>query len=324
MKNDETKVNSHDMQLLQADFDKSRGFHQLPFPPNAIDDKHPLSFSDKLSMAEFAAIGLGGEVGELLNGLKKIRRNLAINGIETFDPQALLGEVADVYSYLLKLSNILGHDLEVAYLEKMCLNRYRFPALEKGQRPAFIIAGPPGSGKSSVSAALERMNRKGRTIYIEDFSQNPFLLDAISQGSSVFESQEWFLEKVRSFLAGRSSEKSVTVIDQSPLAIPLVYGHDFYAGSILGRSDYLFHLQNYLRLHGEFDSAVSSISTIYLTADIDTLMHRCSAKGFVDRDWLVRIVERFHIIRDLSEVCIDTTGMSLDEVVLRVESLIED
>ena len=312
------------MQLIQADFDKSRGFHQLPFPPNALDNKLPLSFSEKLSMAEFAAIGLGGEVGELLNGLKKIRRNLAVNGTETFDSQSLLGEVADVYSYLLKLSNILGHDLEVAYLEKMCLNRYRFPALEKGRKPTFIIAGPPGSGKSSVSAALEKMNLKGRNIYIEDFSQNPFLLDAISQGSSVFESQEWFLEKVRSFLERRSGEKSVTVIDQSPLAIPLVYGHDFYAGSILGRSDYLCHLQNYLRLHGEFDSAVSSISTIYLTADIDTLMHRCLAKGFVDRDWLVRIVERFQIIRDLSEVCIDTTGMSLDEVVLRVESLIKD
>ncbi len=41
--------------------------------------------------------------------------------------QALTGELADIFIYLLSLANISGIDLKQAFLEKMQLNEQRFP-----------------------------------------------------------------------------------------------------------------------------------------------------------------------------------------------------
>ncbi|PCD67624.1 hypothetical protein CO648_11825 [Rhizobium phaseoli] len=307
------------MQLLQAEFDQSRGFQQLPFSAGSLDGQTPISFGDKLSMAEFAAIGLGGEVGELLNGLKKVRRDLALKGIETPSGKYLQEEIADVYSYLLKLSNVLGYDLEIAYMEKVCLNMQRFPPLKAGSRPVLIVAGPPGCGKSSVTSGL--LKTPGHVAYVENFSQNPFLMDAILRGESVFESQEWFIDQLRRFFEQPVNDKFLTVVDQAPLAIPFVYGRDFYASDKLTKRDYLSHLQSYYDLQEQLEGLASTVFTVYLSAEFETLINRCSTKGFVDREWLARIVERFELIRELSDVCIDTTNLSVDDVVLKVASL---
>ncbi len=308
------------MQLLQARFDQSRGFQQLPFSTGSLDGQSPISFRDRLSMAEFAAIGLGGEVGELLNGLKKVRRDLALKGIETNNGKYLQEEIADVYSYLLKLSNVLGYDLDIAYMEKVCLNLQRFLPLKTGSRPVVIVAGPPGSGKSSATSGL--LKTPGRVAYVENFSQNPFLEDAILRGESAFESQEWFIDQLRRFLDQPVSDEIITVIDQTPLAIPLVYGRDFYVSNKLTKRDYLSHLENYFGLQDQLEGLTSTVFNVYLTADFDTLKNRCLTKGFVDREWLARIVDRFEPIRELADVCIDTTDLSIDDVVLKVSSMI--
>lgn len=308
------------MQLLQSDFDQSRGFHQLPFPAGVLEGQGATSFEDKLSMAEFAAIGLGGEVGELLNGLKKVRRDLALKGIETTNRTYLQGEIADVYSYLLKLSNVLGYDLEVAYMEKVCINLQRFPSLKTGSRPIVILAGPPGSGKTSVVSRL--LSTPGRIGYIEDFSRNPFLGDAILRGETVFESQEWFIKQIGHFFNQHTGDEAITIIDQAPLAIPIVYGRDFYMNNKLSRHDYLSHLQSYYGLQGQLEDLASTVFKVYLTADFDVLMSRCATKGFVNRDWLTAIVERFEPIKQSSNICIDTTDLSVEDVAQKVASLI--
>lgn len=308
------------MQLLQARFDQSRGFQQLPFSTGSLDGQNPISFQDRLSMAEFAAIGLGGEVGEILNGLKKVRRDVALKGIETNNEKHLQEEIADVYSYLLKLSNVLGYDLDIAYMEKVCLNLQRFPPLKTGSRPVVIVAGPPGSGKSSATSGL--LKTPGRVAYVENFSQNPFLEEAILRGESAFESQEWFIDQLRRFLDQPVSDEFITVIDQTPLAIPLVYGRDFYVSNKLTKQDYLSHLKNYFGLQEQLEGLTSTVFNVYLTADFNTLNNRCLTKGFVDREWLARIVDRFEPIGELADVCIDTTELSIDDVVLKISSMI--
>lgn len=302
-------------------FDQSRGFDRLPFSSADAGGARTASFVEKLSMMEFAAIALGGEIGELLNGVKKIRRRLALDGVEAMNAADLHSEIADIYSYLLKLSNILDRDLDIAYMEKHCINLNRFVNKERGLRQVVVIAGPPGSGKTSVVSALAKSLDKTGDTYIEDFSENPFLVDAISRGRSVYESQEWFLDQLTAFLERSSGGRGLVLIDQAPLAIPIVYGHDFHEAALLDKSQYLSHLKHYSMLHRQLDQIASAVTTIYLTADIDVLMTRCLTKGFVDRDWLSRIVDRFKIVEDLSDSFIDTTKLSPTEVVTKIERL---
>lgn len=55
---------------------------------------------------EYLAIGLAGEVGELLNMVKKSMRH----GF-SFDPDTMKDELGDCLWYLTVLSHALGHDL---------------------------------------------------------------------------------------------------------------------------------------------------------------------------------------------------------------------
>lgn len=81
-------------------------------------------FPKKASDAFYHAAAMAGEVGEVLNLLKKIERGDVYNEDEM--AERLNDEVADVFTYLLSLCSTLGIDLELEYMKKRDYNELRF------------------------------------------------------------------------------------------------------------------------------------------------------------------------------------------------------
>jgi NTP pyrophosphatase (non-canonical NTP hydrolase) len=92
---------------------------------------------------EYVALALAGEVGELANSVKKVRRRLLLREpLSSIDWGPVQEEVADIFAYLLKLCNLMGWDLERLYREKMNKNddRFRF-SRTKGAKPTDPFEG---------------------------------------------------------------------------------------------------------------------------------------------------------------------------------------
>ncbi len=99
---------------LQKEFDAG---HESRFPWD-----QELS-EQTIPLLGFTMLALSGEVGEASNLVKKIWRGDYT--LEEKKPE-LVEELADILTYLLKLSNELHFDLEAAYLEKREKNTERF------------------------------------------------------------------------------------------------------------------------------------------------------------------------------------------------------
>ena len=80
-------------------------------------------------------VGLLGEVGEFANLIKKVRLTVTHKDYEgpSLEQAApnLREELADSLIYLMRLSFILGGDLEIDLIEKMKTNEIRYGALER-------------------------------------------------------------------------------------------------------------------------------------------------------------------------------------------------
>lgn len=100
---------------LQANSDSKRWF------PNTAND------------IGFTALCLAGETGEVANEVKKVVRGTADMG-DAATRLAIWMELADVFTYLLDLSAMVGCDLEKAYYAKRAHNEKRFgPKLPEGK-----------------------------------------------------------------------------------------------------------------------------------------------------------------------------------------------
>ncbi len=90
---------------------------------------------DRIVQIERDLIGLLGEVGEFANVVKKIRLAATHSGYRGPSlEQAALGlreELADALIYLMRLSFIIGGDLEGDLLAKMKANDIRYGHLER-------------------------------------------------------------------------------------------------------------------------------------------------------------------------------------------------
>lgn len=107
----------------QIERDKKRGF--------------PVEFASELereAQMNRDTVGLIGEVGEFANLLKKVSLALINEGYEGPSLSEAAGdlreELADATIYIMRLSAILGGDLEQDILEKMKKNDSRYKHLE--------------------------------------------------------------------------------------------------------------------------------------------------------------------------------------------------
>lgn len=104
---------------LQKEFDSH---HEGTFPWNIqITDNN-------LESLEFLLIAFAGEFGEISNIVKKILR-----GDYSLDDkkEEISEEIADMFTYLIKLSYQLNINLESTYVKKLQKNQERFKHYEK-------------------------------------------------------------------------------------------------------------------------------------------------------------------------------------------------
>ena len=95
--------------------------------------KPSFSFSDaslegSIDALEHLIVCVVGELGEFANVVKKIRRGEFNYGEKKGE---LSEELADIFIYVVKLSNLLRTDLETEFLEKLDKNRLRFDRFKK-------------------------------------------------------------------------------------------------------------------------------------------------------------------------------------------------
>ena len=102
----------------QAEFDKSHKGH-IPF----FEDIN----ENNLEVLEHLVVYLLGELGEFANVVKKIKRGDFTLLDKKREPDE---ELADVFIYLIKISNQLGVDFESNFLQKLEKNRMKFEKYE--------------------------------------------------------------------------------------------------------------------------------------------------------------------------------------------------
>ncbi len=107
------------LQDLLAEFARERDWEQFHTPKN-------------LAMA---LAGEAGEVLELFQWLTPEEAGAIMSRPE--QAQAVRDELADVFSYLLRLADVTGVDLEDALRHKVEVNRHRFP----------VASGHEGAGR---------------------------------------------------------------------------------------------------------------------------------------------------------------------------------
>jgi NTP pyrophosphatase (non-canonical NTP hydrolase) len=108
----------------QISADRRRGFR--------VDFK---SDAERVAQLEKDLVGLLGEVGEFANVLKKVSLGITHKGykgpsLKEVAP-GMREELADALIYLMRLSVVLGGDLEVDLTHKMRVNESRYGSLER-------------------------------------------------------------------------------------------------------------------------------------------------------------------------------------------------
>ena len=100
-----------------------------------MDEKHGFSVNygndqQKYELITKELVGLFGEIGEFSNLVKKLNLKLEHGGEYELDVERaefqLEEELADSFIYMLRLSHIIGIDLEETLLKKMENNRKRY------------------------------------------------------------------------------------------------------------------------------------------------------------------------------------------------------
>lgn len=108
----------------QITADRRRGF-QVDFDSDV----------ERVAQLEMDLVGLVGEIGEFANALKKVRLTLAHAGYKGpalgDAAPGLREELADALIYLIRLSTVLGGNLESDLIDKMRVNDARYGPLEQ-------------------------------------------------------------------------------------------------------------------------------------------------------------------------------------------------
>ena len=108
----------------QISADRRRGF-QVDFDSDA----------ERVVQLEKDLVGLVGEIGEFANVLKKV--SLGVTHTSYKGPSiskaksSMREELADALIYLMRLSVVLGGDLEADLIQKMRINESRYSRLER-------------------------------------------------------------------------------------------------------------------------------------------------------------------------------------------------
>ena len=266
------------LQEVQSSFDRSRGFQFEKFSEKI--ESLGISDLDRALLLQFSSLGICGEVGELANKIKKISRSKMLDDDFVTNYSECLGELADVLSYLLKISNLLGGDLLQIYLEKMCVNCFRFPARLNFPKKILTISGCSGSGKTTLVTGLSKAI-SNCAVYVESPEKNSYLIDSLHKknSESIFNSQLWFLSEQLRFVR-ENINSDLIILDQDPVAIVLVYGRFFLDNHLLKKDDYQRLMRQLLKFEDALAESGFVRSSIYLGVSKSTAAIRLKGRGY--------------------------------------------
>lgn len=305
------------LQQLQQRFDASRGFNfEEALGLGSAESGRPGVTSphdSDLRRLEYTTLALSGEVGELANVIKKARRSLWLG--QTPEPFAdvVSDELADILSYVLKISHISKVDLELAYLEKLCRNCMRFPSQGVGEERGHTvtICGLPGSGKSMVANRLDQLYH-GRASY-----DRPGICTFLAPNSGLAANDlEAALRRLLEWLEGTHNSCHL-LIDQDPAVAVRVLGSVLRDRGDLSRHGYRELLATLVRMELKL-SAWSTRIVVILTASPEVLHTRVSqAHSQLDLDWFKQTSYRLEQFTDelANPIVLDTERLTLEDVV---------
>jgi deoxyadenosine/deoxycytidine kinase len=135
------------------------------------------------------------------------------------------------------------------------------------RRAVVFVAGPTGSGKSTL---ISRLRRYAAT-YTENVAENPFLTSA-NESFDAAASQTWFVDRIEQF--SRAEPRHNLAIDQHPLAISKVYGELFRREGLISNADFRGLEVRVDRLVEAIASSAAQVLTVCMTADTRLLWER--------------------------------------------------
>ena len=297
MAKDRYRINSLTIQqaeILQDIFDRSRAFDFSHLDNRQSSRSMKAGVNEgQLKRIEFITLALAGEIGEFANKVKKTRRAVWMGKELKYSLQEGDEEIGDIFAYLLKLSNVLGKDLDEMYLEKVSDNYVRFPVSGKGKSKCKIltISGPPGSGKTSV---VNNLSKEFQT-YTEDVKHNPFIQD-ISRKRNEFravENQNWFLDRLETFLDAADPTAHL-VIDQDPAAIVKVYCRLYRDNGSIDCQSYMGYLKRLIDIEIKLNKWGGGRQAIMLDAPAEILFKRVKETA----SWRKPPLEWFESVRN--------------------------
>jgi NTP pyrophosphatase (non-canonical NTP hydrolase)/deoxyadenosine/deoxycytidine kinase len=290
------------LQRFQSDFDRVCGFDANA---NAVD---------QLGGLEFTALALAGEVGEVANLIKKMRRSTWRGGSVEINEEDLAEELADVLAYTMKLANQLDIDLTDAYRRKMHANWLRFAIAPR----AVTVMGPPGAGKTTITTLLAARF----PAYVEQPDRNPHLEAGWPTRSSALECQRWFLGQVAESV-GAARRHEPLVVDQDPRAVVRVYSELMARDGWLEDTDVQRLLMDLQPVEAALAEWRAGWGVVLLDAEPDVLAWRIAKRDGDTSvvDHLAEIKREFAVLSaQLPTVSVvETDNLSPQEVAAAVE-----
>jgi NTP pyrophosphatase (non-canonical NTP hydrolase) len=299
-----------ELQALQAAFDASRGFDF----DEALGRLEPATLRPSeatLRRLEFIALAICGEAGELANVIKKARRSAWLDAAPEASTVSIGFESADVLAYLLKLANVSGTDLRVAYLQTICRNCLRFPSRATGDATGRVVTlcAPPGAGAGEVFDMLASAGHA-----------SPQASDTLAGPPSATMLGE-LIERTQEGVAGADETRDL-ILPQDPAAYGLVYGTQLFESGEISSPTYGNLLSSLARLEIDLSRWRGGRLVFALDAPPQTLRERVDGAAPPSLTWFTEIHLRFKAVAALAprHTVVSTTSLKPELVVALVEN----
>jgi deoxyadenosine/deoxycytidine kinase len=193
--------------------------------------------------------------------------------------------------------------------------------------PVLSICGPSGVGKTTIVTALANVY----PAFIETTKGNRYLKD-LQAGKPDFNAtanQTWFLRRIGQHISHASS-RSPLILDQDPAAIVLAYSRMFLEDGKMTELQYASLLERLLKIEKRLQNWRCPRTILILDAPADVLRQRVFQRWGKSHTpplkWFERV--RNHFVQLFtyfpSAIAVSTAKLSLEQVIARAKSLVED
>lgn len=251
-------------------------------------------------LAEDLSFSLLAAIGEMSELSAAIRDDAVVDEISV---DRIEREIADTFSYLLKIANRTGIDTRCAFLKNMLVNHWRFTSSSEQTGHYVTLVGMSGSGKTTL-AGLLGTRLKDASVFQEDVTDNKHFPPSNNRDVAI--SQSWFLKKHWDAVAAAS--ENVAIFEQSPTAIALGYCQAFADTGKLSREHLVRHLAAAVRIEEAISRKFSKRTMIFLKCDPEERKRRQNNVGEVKPEIFEPENVEGALQRRFNEICAGLSG----------------